>query len=190
MRAEQERLHTLAYWTGNGFTEDFEYDVIGNAVRTRSSLAKNVITRSICRSLFPKDRELVKLSAQSYLGVPVRNSSGEILGHLGVMHVAPMSGRCVRAWGIMRVFATRAAAELERRDTAIKLQGRPKTLRRQRIKSRASSLATSVTKSEHRLWPCSAPPNLSSPEKDGANGQLDFSRGHSPQRETPCRPCR
>ena len=37
------------------------------------------------------------------------------------MHVAPMTDDASRL-GIMRVFATRAAAELERRDTAIELQ--------------------------------------------------------------------
>jgi formate hydrogenlyase transcriptional activator len=62
---------------------------------------------------FPEDTDLARLGAESYAGVPLPDSRGNVLGHLVVLDKKP------RVLGadelrILRIFATRAGAELER----------------------------------------------------------------------------
>jgi formate hydrogenlyase transcriptional activator len=106
------RVRTLAFWDTNGFAQGIEYPL-------RGTPCEKVIGGNICsyperlQLLFPEDRDLVTLGAESYAGVPVANSQGKVLGHLVVMDNEP------RIFGekelrILRMFATRAGAELER----------------------------------------------------------------------------
>jgi formate hydrogenlyase transcriptional activator len=65
------------------------------------------------QSLFPRDRDLAELGAQSYLGIPIADSSAQVIGHMAVLDDKPMA-RDPRVESILRVFAVRAGAELER----------------------------------------------------------------------------
>jgi formate hydrogenlyase transcriptional activator len=71
--------------------------------------------------LFPDDRALVTLGAQSYLGIPVLDSGGRVIGHLAVLDDAPMAGPS-RALPVLRTFAARAGAEIERLKVEAKLR--------------------------------------------------------------------
>ena len=71
--------------------------------------------------LFPEDRDLAELDAQSYLGVPVLDSSGQVIGHLAVLDDRPFS-EAERAVPVLRVFAARAGAEMERLKAEEKLR--------------------------------------------------------------------
>src|SRR5919199_267664 len=114
------RLRTLAFWTGDDFGENFEYDLANTP-------CQNVLDGTICyypegiQVLFPNDPDLVALGTQSFLGIPLINASGTIIGHLAAMDTKPM----VNAPGstdipaerlhILKIFAARAGAELERK---------------------------------------------------------------------------
>jgi formate hydrogenlyase transcriptional activator len=125
----QTRVRALAFWDGAGFAQSIEYPL-------RGTPCEKVIEGNVCsyperlQLLFPEDRELVTLGAESFAGVPVRNSAGRVLGHLVVMDNRP------RVFGesnlkILRIFATRAGIELERTraDAALRLsQERLQTL--------------------------------------------------------------
>jgi formate hydrogenlyase transcriptional activator len=108
----QTRVRALAFWDGGGFAQDVEYPL-------RGTPCEKVIEGNICsypeglQLLFPEDKDLVALGAESYAGVPLANFAGKVLGHLVVMDNKP------RVFGekelrILRIFATRAGAELER----------------------------------------------------------------------------
>lgn len=108
----QTRVRALAFWDGVGFAQDVEYPL-------RGTPCEKVIEGNICsypdrlQLLFPEDRTLVTLGAESFAGVPLRNFEGRVLGHLVVMDNKP------RRFGekelrILRIFAIRAGAELER----------------------------------------------------------------------------
>ena len=66
------------------------------------------------QSLFPEDRGLVELSAESYLAIPLMGPSGRVLGHLAVFDDKPMPGE-PQDLSTFKIFAARAAAELERK---------------------------------------------------------------------------
>jgi PAS domain S-box-containing protein len=65
------------------------------------------------RELFPDDPHLAALKAQSYCGVPMVTPSGHHVGHVAVIDGKPMPTEA-RFHSIMKVFATRCAAELDR----------------------------------------------------------------------------
>jgi transcriptional regulator with GAF, ATPase, and Fis domain len=106
------RVRTLAYWKGDGFTDNVEYDVAPTPCRLVVE-GETVVHPADLQRLFPGDLDLVDLAAQSYLGVPVLDSAGRVVGHLVAIDDRPFTeGR--RATPVLRAFAARAGAELER----------------------------------------------------------------------------
>src|SRR5262249_40075502 len=63
--------------------------------------------------LFPFNVGLAQLGAVSYLGIPIVGSSGGVVGHFVVMNDKPM-GESPSALSILKTFAARAGAELDR----------------------------------------------------------------------------
>ncbi|MBL8046562.1 MAG: GAF domain-containing protein [Anaerolineales bacterium] len=110
--ASRTRVRTLAFWMGKDFGENFEYALA-------ETPCEAVIGGEICyhpnkvREMFPHDADLVKLEAESYLGIPLRDSGGNIIGHLAALDKSPMPDPA-RVLAILNIFATRAGAELER----------------------------------------------------------------------------
>ena len=109
----KENIRSLALWSGEGFDENFECKVSGRP-------CANVIAGQICAypknvvALFPDDLRLASLGAQSYLGLPAESAGGEVLGHLVLMDTEPR--RFIeQEISLVRIFAVRAAAELERK---------------------------------------------------------------------------
>ena len=104
-------MRTLAYWYQDRFTDD-EWDVNGTP-------CADVVCGNLChhpagvKDKFPADKLLTDLGIESYLGVPLRNAKGEHLGHLAVFDEQPMPAEPRKLFA-MRIFAARAAAELER----------------------------------------------------------------------------
>ena len=106
------RVRTLAYWFRDRFHDNIEYDLSG-------SPCEQVLRGKLChyprdvQRVFPTDQQLVDLSVESYLGVPLLDAQGVTLGHLAVFDTRPMSAEPKRLY-TFRIFAARAAAELER----------------------------------------------------------------------------
>jgi PAS domain S-box-containing protein len=63
--------------------------------------------------LFPGDPDLPKLSAVSYMGIPLLDHDGRIMGNLAVLDTRPMPEE-PRLFDLLRIFANRAVAELRR----------------------------------------------------------------------------
>jgi signal transduction histidine kinase/ActR/RegA family two-component response regulator len=75
-----------------------------------------VAFQSRIQEMFPVERDaLAQIGAESYLAIPLVDAAGKVHGHLAVID------RKARDWndadrGILRIFATRAATEIERRN--------------------------------------------------------------------------
>lgn len=106
------RARTLAYWFRDGFTDNVEWDVIGTP-------CQDVVRGDLChyssgvKDRFPDDKPMVEWGIESYLGVPLRDAARNHLGHLAVFDERPMPSEPRRLY-TFRIFAERAAAELER----------------------------------------------------------------------------
>jgi len=125
----KKNVRMLAFWQGEDFGNNIEFPLAGTPCQA-------VIQGNACsyperlQVLFPEDEGLVMLGAQSYAGVPLINGAGNILGHLVVIDDKPRVFS-EQAFSLLRIFATRAGAELERKhagDALSKSQERLRTL--------------------------------------------------------------
>ena len=103
---------TLAFWDGEDFVENFEYEVENTPCRKVFGGETCLVGRRV-QELFPNDQELAKLEAESYVAVPMLSSSGEVLGLLAAMDVKPLA-KDDPDTSLLRIFSDRAGAELER----------------------------------------------------------------------------
>ena len=110
----------LAFWEGDRFGETFEFDVEGTpclkVVQGETCHYRDGLVR-----LFPLDTPLADMGARSYLGVPMLDQSGRVIGHIAIIDDKPMD-RDERAIDLVKIFAARAAAELKRQRAEGQLQ--------------------------------------------------------------------
>ena len=118
---DQKRAKALAFWNGDQFGEKFEFDI-------SDTPCMKVLHGEIChykeglQSLFPLDAGLADWRAESYLGVPMLDREGRVIGHVAILDDKPMD-RDPRAIDLVKIFAARAAAELKRQRAETELQG-------------------------------------------------------------------
>jgi len=108
-----ERVRTLAVWARNGFAANFEYGLAGTLCERVVATGPQCFPRD-AQWRFPKDTLLAGMAVESYMGVPLRDSAGRVLGNLVVMHDRPLE-RIPLAESLLTIFSVRAASELERR---------------------------------------------------------------------------
>jgi len=119
---ETYRANVLAIWRDGSFAETFAYALSGTPCECVLENQIVAFPRSV-QQLFPADREgLAKLGAESFLAIPLCNEPGKVRGHIAVLD------RHERDWneadvGVLRIFSSRAGAELERRDYERRLEG-------------------------------------------------------------------
>jgi formate hydrogenlyase transcriptional activator len=117
---DQRHARSVAFWKGDGFGDSFEFDIAGTP-------CENVLHGETChyatdlQSLFPHDQGLVRWGAESYLGIPMADVDGRIIGHIAILDDKPME-RSARAIDLIKIFAARAAAELKRQKAERDLQ--------------------------------------------------------------------
>jgi formate hydrogenlyase transcriptional activator len=123
----KKQVRMLAFWQGKDFGDNIEFPLAGTP-------CENVVQGDAClyperlQALFPGDEGLVTLGAQSYAGVPLHNATGSILGHLVVMDDKPRVFS-EQAFSFLKIFATRAGAELERKHAGDALRQSQERLR-------------------------------------------------------------
>ena len=117
---DQKRAKALAFWNGDQFGEKFEFDIADTP-------CMKVLNGETChykeglQGLFPLDKGLADWGAESYLGVPMLDREGRVIGHIAILDDKPMD-RDPRAIDLVKIFAARAAAELKRQRAETKLQ--------------------------------------------------------------------
>jgi hypothetical protein len=118
---ETYQANVLAYWSDGSFREPFAYSLAGTPCECVLDNQIVAFPRNISE-MFPKDREwFASLGAQSFLAIPLCSEDGRVRGHLAVLDSRE------RDWGevdlgILKIFSTRAGAELERRDYEKRLE--------------------------------------------------------------------
>jgi signal transduction histidine kinase len=111
------RVRVIAGWhDGAPIEEPFEYMTRGQPCalvpgQAVVSFPEALVTR------FPEDHAAVELGLESYLAVCLRDSAGAHLGHLAVLDSRRMEAS-EEDVAVLRIFAARAGAELERRNQA------------------------------------------------------------------------
>ena len=112
--AEKSSAKILAFWAGEDFGENFTYNLAGTPCQKVASNTEVCRYQNSVQCLFPKDGDLVTLQAESYAGLSILDSAGNHLGLLAVLDTKPMVKDLEMQSAILKIFATRAGAELER----------------------------------------------------------------------------
>ena len=109
---EEENVETVAVWAHNNIVDNFTYELANTPCH-------NVVKKSLCsypskvQEQFPLDRLLQEMNVECYVGVPLFDSRGRPLGIMAVLDGDPLENpEFVES--TLRVFASRASAELER----------------------------------------------------------------------------
>ena len=109
---EQGITETVASYAGGAIGPNLRYVLKGTP-------CENVMGRRFCfypqgvQQMFPETEMLVKMSAESYAGLPLWDSSGHPIGMIAVLDSKPLRDEA-QVSQILQLMATRAAAELER----------------------------------------------------------------------------
>lgn len=136
----KQQVRTVALLKDGGFQEHRAYELAGTP-------CEGVINGEVCyyprnlAQLFPKEKGM-----ESYLGVPLFDSSGQVLGHLAVFDDKPMD-LDPQARAIFEIFAARAGVELERKKSEEALRQSEQELRRlnEKLEDYSRNLESKVT---------------------------------------------
>ena len=108
-----DRIRIVAGWSGDRAADPIEYELHDTPCQKVFQDGEAFFPHRV-QQLFPQDKYLVEYKIESYMGVSLLNSSSRPIGHLCIMDVCPFLFDSRRGSAILRVFAARAAAELER----------------------------------------------------------------------------
>lgn len=109
---EDAELRTLAFWSEGQLQPNIIYSPEGTPCKIALEQGLYCCSSQVAQR-FPDDPDLVDMGAESYLGIALTDATGRILGNLCLIHSQPLQDRS-QFERILRIFAARAAAELER----------------------------------------------------------------------------
>ncbi|WP_017297122.1 response regulator [Nodosilinea nodulosa] len=112
LKTDQHRVSALAFWQNGQLGDRVEYDLVGTPCE-RVVAGEVIYVPQRVQALYPADTDLAELQATSFLGIPLVDATSQVIGHLAVIDDKPMVEDHTREL-ILRIFAARAAAELER----------------------------------------------------------------------------
>ncbi|MFA6310151.1 MAG: ATP-binding protein [Sterolibacterium sp.] len=109
---DPDMAETVAMFAKGAITPNMRYALKGTP-------CENVMGRRLCvyrqgiQQLFPDDTLLPGMGAESYIGIPLWDSTGQPIGLIAVMGIKPLPDDAP-VTQLLQLVATRAAAELER----------------------------------------------------------------------------
>lgn len=124
----QQRLQAYAFWMDGSWVKDFAFDIAGTPCEQVIHQRRLVHFPERLLELFPQDG-VRALGLVSYLGMPLEDVDGAILGHMAVVDRRPMP-EAPRVFAMFRIFAMRAAAELQRLQREVQIREREEKLGR------------------------------------------------------------
>ncbi|MCW8890348.1 MAG: EAL domain-containing protein [Sedimenticola sp.] len=116
----EETIRTQAVWARGQLVDNFNYALADTP-------CSDVIHRGACafpdhiQQHFPRDDLLKEMGAESYIGIPLRSTSGDILGLLAVLDTVPIQNPDY-ILSMLTIFASRASAELDRQRADLALR--------------------------------------------------------------------
>jgi PAS domain S-box-containing protein len=111
-RKDDQTVQTTGLYAKGKIAPDMEYSI-------RGAPCANVVGKVLfhrgdhLQEMFPEDALLAEMGAQSYLGIPLADSTGKPLGLMALLDTKPMPERQL-ATAILQIAAVRVAGEMER----------------------------------------------------------------------------
>jgi len=110
---EYRRLRALAFWMGGEWIHGWEMNIDGTPCAEVINQRCLIHFPDNLLGLFPDDSDVKAIGAVSYMGMPLIDLDGKVLGHLAVLDTRPMPKEPT-AQSLFQIFAARAAAEMRR----------------------------------------------------------------------------
>ena len=110
---DSRRLKALAFWMGDQWLEGWEMIVDGTPCERVIDQRCLIHIPDNLLNIYWDDPDVKAVGAASYMGMPLLDLNGKILGHLAVLDKRPMPAE-PRTQALFQIFAARAAAELRR----------------------------------------------------------------------------
>jgi formate hydrogenlyase transcriptional activator len=134
---EGDALNALAFIADGRLLTDYRYPLEGTPCEPVIRGARPVYHADNVQEIYPDDALLKELGVRSYLGVPMLAADGQVLGHLAVMDPRAMPPEPM--WSeVFSIFASRAAAEVQRARAEREQQELKRLLERTNAALRAS----------------------------------------------------
>lgn len=106
------RVRTLLLYADGSFIDNIEVDLTGTPCDTVRE--KTCSYPSGVQKLFPHAKTMAAMNVEGYIGTPLNASNGEWLGLMAVMYRKPVKN-AASIESMLKIFAARVAAELERK---------------------------------------------------------------------------
>ena len=139
-----DQLYTLAFWADGALQPNFCYQPARTPCLLTLTQGSYFCELNL-RDTFSDNEFLAEIAAESYLGIALYSSSGAVIGNLCILSKQSIHDP-QRAENLLRVFAARAAAELERKRAIQAIEELNKNLER-RVQERTAALQSS-----EELW--------------------------------------
>lgn len=108
-------VRTIAVYANGKVVDNFEYDLEGTPCYDVTHDGICSFPRQV-QELYPDDNMLKEMGIESYIGTPLRDSRGNTLGIMVVLDKKPVANTEM-VESLLRIFAVRASAELERKQS-------------------------------------------------------------------------
>lgn len=107
------QVKMLAHWNSGRYGKLLQYVAAGTPCEQVLKGIPLVVVADL-RSMFWATSYLDEMSAESYMGLPLLSSTGSVIGHIALVGTRPIEDASF-ASNVLRIFAARAAPEVERR---------------------------------------------------------------------------
>jgi PAS domain S-box-containing protein len=126
---ESRRLKALAFRMGDQWLDGWEMVVDGTACERVVDERRLVHIPDNLLDIYGDNPDVRAIGAASYMGMPLLDLDGKVLGHLAVLDLRPMPAE-PRAQALFQIFAARAGAELRRLRAEAQVRDREQKLGR------------------------------------------------------------
>jgi len=108
---DHEKIKSIAFCVRGEIAENITYDLLGTPCKNVLASGEGMYQNNI-RAIYPDDEFLSENNINSYMGKPLVDSKGELIGVIAILDASPFENESLE--DIVNIFSSRAAAELER----------------------------------------------------------------------------
>jgi len=120
VEAPAAQARTLAFWADGKLQENFTFSLAGTPGEQIINQGITFYTHGVSKH-FPDAAPFQRFAVEGYLGAPLKNAEGQVIGLMVVMHDKPISDT-THPLSLLQMFAGQAVVTLERRRAELALR--------------------------------------------------------------------
>lgn len=126
-KGSQAEISTLAVYDHGTIVDNFSYSLIGTPCEFMLETKQCYHSIGV-KDLFPEDKLLKEMGAESYFGTALWDSGGNPIGLIAVLHKSPLNSLTL-AETLFNIFSVRVSAEIERLRSEVALRASERKFR-------------------------------------------------------------